>query len=164
LLDFIALPLGQFLHFIYNFIAFKNYGLAIILFTIFVKLAILPLAVKQYRSMAKMQEVQPHLQEIQRKYKNDKEKLNQETLKIYQEYKVNPAGGCLPLLIQMPIIISLYWVIQKPLTYMLGLGHQITELAAQYGIDPTPKAGSNIEIEIITKNPDLINLSFQSCF
>lgn len=128
-LDFIAGPLGKFLYFIYNTIAFRNYGFAIILFTVIVRLALLPLTIKQYRSTAKMQEIQPKIQEIQKRYKNDKEKLNEELMKVYQENNVNPAGGCLPLLIQMPIILALYWVIVQPLKFMLGkTAEQITAL------------------------------------
>lgn len=119
-LDFIAQPLGQFLYLIYNTLGLHNYGLAIIIFTLLIKLILLPLTIKQYRSTAKMQEIQPQIQEIQKRYKNDKEKLNQELMKVYQENKVNPAGGCLPLLIQMPILISLYWVITQPLKFMLN--------------------------------------------
>jgi len=128
-LDFIAYPLGRFLYFIYNTIAFRNYGLALILFTVIVRLALLPLTIKQYKSTAKMQAIQPKIQEIQKRYKNDKEKLNTELMRIYQENDVNPAGGCLPLLIQMPIIIALYWVIVQPLKFMLGkTAEQITTL------------------------------------
>lgn len=128
-LDFIARPLGQFLLFIYNTIAFHNYGLAIIVFTILVKLVLLPLTVKQYKSSAKMQELQPLIQDVQKKYKNDKEKLNQEMMKVYQENNYNPAGGCLPLLVQMPILISLYWVIVQPLKFMLlKTTEQITKI------------------------------------
>lgn len=119
ILDVICNPLGIFLYFIYNTISFHNYGLAIIIFTVIVKLVLLPLTVKQYRSSAKMQELQPLLQDVQKKYKNDKEKLNQETMKIYQENNYNPASGCLPMLVQMPILISLYWVIIQPLKFML---------------------------------------------
>lgn len=120
-LDFIAYPLGQFLYFIYNSLAFHNYGFAIIIFTVIMKLALSPLTVKQYRSSAKMQEIQPLIQDVQKRYKNDKEKLNQELMKIYQEHGVNPAGGCLPLLLQLPILFSLYWVIVQPLKFMLKI-------------------------------------------
>lgn len=118
-LDFLAKPLGQFLYFIYNNIAFHNYGLAIIFFTIIVRMILLPLTIKQYKSTAKMQEIQPLITDIQNRYKNDKEKLNQELMKVYQENNANPAGGCLPLLIQFPIIITLYWVVVQPLKFML---------------------------------------------
>jgi len=119
-LDFIAAPLGHFLKFVYDTVSFHNYGIAIIIFTIIIKLALLPLTIKQYQSQGKMQQIQPMLKEAQTRYKNDKEKLNQETMKIYSENKVNPAGGCLPLLVQMPILITLYWVIIQPLKFMLG--------------------------------------------
>jgi YidC/Oxa1 family membrane protein insertase len=74
-----------------------------------------------------MQELQPQVQELQKRYKNDKDKLNQEMVKLYQENKANPAGGCAPTLIQMPILISLYWVIQQPLKYMLGKTPEIIQ-------------------------------------
>lgn len=124
-LDFIASPLGQFLHFIYNNMAFNIYGLAIIIFTIIIKLVLLPLTIKQIKSTSAMQKIQPQLQEIQKRYKGDKEKLNAETMKLYQENNVNPAGGCLPLLVQMPILISLYYVISQPLKFMLGKTNEV---------------------------------------
>lgn len=132
--DFIAYPLGKFLLFIYN-IAFQNYGLAIIIFTIIVRLALLPLTIKQYKSTSKMQEIQPLINDIQKRYKDDREKMNQELMKLYQEHDYNPAGGCLPLLIQFPIIITLYWVIVQPLKFMLGKSvetiNKIVETAAK---------------------------------
>lgn len=99
-----------------------NYGLAIILFTILVKAILLPMMVKQQRSMAKTQKLAPLLNELQQKYANDKEKLNAETMKLYQKYKVNPMSGCLPLLIQLPILMALYWVVKKPVVYLMGFG------------------------------------------
>lgn len=128
-IDLVARPLGEFLLFIYNTLALHNYGLAILIFTLVIKLVLLPLTVKQYRSSAKMQELQPLIQEVQKRYKNDKEKLNQEMMKVYQENNYNPAGGCLPMLIQMPILISLYWVIIEPLKFLLHKNNdQITFL------------------------------------
>lgn len=137
--DFIAKILGQLLYFIYNTIAFRNYGLSLVFFTVIVKLALLPLTIKQIRSTQKMQEIQPEIQKIQQRYKNDKEKMNQEMMKIYQEKGVNPAGGCLPLFIQFPILISLFYAIRKPLTYMFGwtkeaLGNTIIKIM---DIDPS---------------------------
>ena len=158
-LDFISYPLGQFLHFIYNNLAFLSYGLAIIIFTLFIRIILLPLTVKQYSSMARMQEIQPQIQEIQKRYKNDKEKLNTELMKVYQENKVNPAGGCLPLLIQMPILFSLYYVISSPLKYMLGkTDAMITEL---YSKVPVSEHIANIKdisiINFFSRHPDQID-------
>lgn len=135
MLDFITYPLGEFLKFIYNNLAFASYGLSIIIFTLFIRLVLLPLNVKQYKSMAKMQEFQPQIQEIQRKYKNDKEKLNQELMKFYQDNKVNPAGGCLPLLIQMPILFSLYYVISSPLKYMFAKDANVINTLYSYVVE-----------------------------
>lgn len=128
--DFIAYPLGKFLLFIYNTVAFHNYGLSIIFFTIIIRLALLPLTLKQYKSSAKMQELQPMIADIQKRYKDDKEKLNQEMMKVYQENNYNPASGCLPLLVQMPILITLYYVVIEPLKFMLSKDAEtITKIA-----------------------------------
>lgn len=119
---------GQLLNLLYNIFG-QNYGWALVGFTLLVNLILLPLTLKQQKSTAELQLIQPELVKIQAKYKNDKEKLNTETLKLYQKYNINPMGGCLPLLIQMPIILILYQVIIKPLTYMQGLtAAQLTEL------------------------------------
>ena len=135
MLDFIARPLGQFLYWIYNTVAFENYGLAIIIFTIIVRAALVPLTLKQYKSSAEMQKVQPLLKELQRKYANDKQKLNEEMMKLYQVHKINPAGGCLPLLIQMPILLTLWQVITKPLKFMLNFSQeQLDSLANTAGV------------------------------
>jgi YidC/Oxa1 family membrane protein insertase len=119
--NFIAYPIGTLLRIIYDTLAFKNYGFSIILLTIIIKTLVLPLTIKQYRSTSKISEIQPKLQEIQKKYKDDPQMLNQETMKLYQENNVNPTAGCLPLLIQMPILFSLYYVISQPLKYMFKL-------------------------------------------
>lgn len=119
--DFIAYPIGTFLRLIYNTIAFKNYGLSIILLTVIIKTLLLPLMIKQYHSTSKISEVQPKMQEIQKKYKDNPEKLNEETMKLYKENNINPASGCLPLFIQMPILFSLYYVISQPLKYMFKI-------------------------------------------
>ena len=91
--DAIARVLGRLLYIIYKTIAFQNYGVSLILFTIIVKLALLPLSIKQIKSSQKMQEIQPEIDRIQKRYKNDREKLNQELMKLYQEKGVNPASG-----------------------------------------------------------------------
>lgn len=87
-----------------------NYGLAIILLTVVVRVVILPLTVYQMRSMKRMQEVQPLMKEIQEKYKDNPEKMNQELMALYQREKVNPFSGCLPLLVQLPILYALFAV------------------------------------------------------
>ncbi len=125
--DIINVPLGYLFKGIY-FIVGNNYGWALVLFTIVTKLLLTPLMVKQQKSTMKMQKVQPKLSELQKKYQYDKDKLNQETLKLYKENDISPMGGCLPLLIQFPVLISLYSIIRSPLTYIFQLGPKLTEL------------------------------------
>ncbi len=93
----------------------NDWGLAIILLTVALRVLILPLTWKQTVSMYELQKVQPKLKAIQEKYKNDKEKQNEEMMKFYSENKVNPFGGCLPLLLQMPIFIALFNVLRTEL-------------------------------------------------
>lgn len=99
----------QFLVLIYEFAG--DWGLAIIILTILVRLAIMPLTIKQTKSMYELQRIQPKIKELQKKYADDKEKLQEETLKFYQDNKVNPFGGCLPLILQMPLLFALYAVL-----------------------------------------------------
>mgnify|MGYP001271248524 CR=1 FL=1 len=122
----ITQPMGYIIEWIYNFI--PNYGVAIILFTIVIKAIILPLTLKSQKSMAKQQKLQPLMAELQKKYANDKEKLNKEIMAMYKENGVNPASGCLPLLLQFPIIIGLYQVISKPLSYVLNFNFNNPEV------------------------------------
>ncbi len=104
--DIIAKPLLITMNTIHNVI--PNYGVAIILLTILIKLIFWPLGTKSYKSMNEMKKVQPLMMELREKYKNDKQRMNQEIMGLYKTYKVNPASGCLPLLVQMPIFFALY--------------------------------------------------------
>ena len=85
-----------------------NYGVGIIILTVLVRLLLVPLTFSQNRMTAKMQKINPELQEIKKKYKDDSQKMNEETVKLWKEHGVNPAAGCLPLIIQMPIIIAMF--------------------------------------------------------
>ncbi len=105
----IGLPMLWLMQVFYGFLA--NWGVAIILLTIVVKLLTLPLTHKQYKSMAAMKKLQPELKALQAKYAEDKPRLQQEMMKLYKENKVNPLAGCLPMLLMMPIYVSLYQTI-----------------------------------------------------
>lgn len=115
-LDFLAKPLGMLLKLIFDMVG--NYGYSIIIFTILTKIILLPLNIKQTESTKKMNEINPKMKEIQEKYKNDKEKLNEKLMELYKEHNYNPAAGCLPMLIQMPIIFALFYVIQQPVKFV----------------------------------------------
>ncbi|THB80489.1 MAG: membrane protein insertase YidC [Desulfobacteraceae bacterium] len=103
---FLAKPLLMLMNYIHGVI--PNYGVAIILLTIIIKVLFWPLGTKSYKSMNEMKKVQPLMMEIREKYKDDKQRMNQEMMSLYKTYKVNPAGGCLPMLVQMPIFFALY--------------------------------------------------------
>jgi YidC/Oxa1 family membrane protein insertase len=105
----------------------NNVGLGIILFTVFARLLLLPLTLKSLKSSRRMQELQPKIKELQRKHGKDQKKAQEEMLKLYQEHKVNPVGGCLPMLLQMPIFIGVYWAVlhlmnPEPLNLALQTG------------------------------------------
>jgi YidC/Oxa1 family membrane protein insertase len=104
--------LGWFLARLYDLI--PNYGVAIILLTLAIRVLLLPLGLKQIRSMQAMQAIQPQIKQLQQKYKGDKQKLNEEMMKLYKERGVNPLAGCLPMLLQFPILIALYAVLRFP--------------------------------------------------
>ncbi len=90
-----------------------SYGIAIILLTIFIKIVLLPLTLKQDKSMKEMKKLQPKIEEIKKMYSGDPQIMNQKTMELYKEHKVNPAGGCLPILIQLPILWALFGVLRK---------------------------------------------------
>jgi len=108
---FISIPLFKILTFIHSIIG--NWGFSIIVLTMIVRGVMFPLTKAQYTSMAKMRLLQPKLMELRERYKDDRQKIGTETMKLYKSEKVNPLGGCLPLLIQMPIFIALYWTLME---------------------------------------------------
>ncbi len=101
--EYILLPLFKFLH-----LFIPNWGLVIIVFSLIIKVALHPLTRSQMKSMKKMQMLQPKITELKEKFKDDPQKMNKETMKLYSTYGINPAGGCLPLLLQMPILVALW--------------------------------------------------------
>jgi len=143
----IANLFGYVLNILYNVI--QNYGIAIILFSIIIKLLLLPTSIKQQKTMAKSTEVQKKLKEIQDKYKNDQEKLAKETMNLYKEEKMSPFSGCLSPIIQILIMLAMFYLVSSPLTYMKKLDKEIIEdyktQIAEEGIE----ASSYQEIAII---------------
>ncbi len=111
---------GSLLALLYSLVPNPDYGLgvAIILMTVLVMLALFPLTAKQAKSQIMMQRVQPEIKRIQAKYKGDRQKMNEEVMRFYQENKINPLAGCLPLLVQFPIFISLFHLLRSPFEYV----------------------------------------------
>lgn len=116
MIGFFANIFGYLLDFLYNFLS--NYGLAIILFSIIIKLLMLPLSIKQQKSVKKNAKIQDEMKKIQFKYKNDPEKLNQETIELYKREKMNPFSGCFSAIIQIVLLFSVFYLVRSPLTYM----------------------------------------------
>ena len=108
---FIASPLHSLLSFIQGIVV--NWGLAIIILTFIVRGAMYPLTKAQYTSMAKMRMLQPKLQAMRERLGDDRQRMSQEMMELYKKEKVNPLGGCLPILLQMPIFIALYWALME---------------------------------------------------
>lgn len=112
----IASLFGYVLNFLYNIV--QNYGLAIIIFTVLLKIVLLPLSIKQQKAMKKSSEIQEKLNKLQVKYKSDPQMLNQKTMELYKTENVSPFLGCLTTIIQLVIIISVFNLVSRPLTYM----------------------------------------------
>ncbi len=142
---YILMPFTWLLQFFYN--VFGSYGFALIFFAVIVKLILFPFSLKGKRSMIQMNMIQGKMQQIQRKYANDRERQNLEIQKLYEKEKVNPMSGCLWSFVPLLILLPLYAIIRQPLKYMMGLtGEQITQLLevlntySATAIDPTGNA------------------------
>ena len=117
--EFFANMFGYLLQFMYNLV--NNYGLAIILFTVTIKIILIPLSIKQQKTMKKSAELQEKMKVIQFKYKNDQEKMNQEIMSLYKTEKMSPFSGCLTAIIQMLLLLSIFYLVRSPITFMQKL-------------------------------------------
>lgn len=113
---FLASLFGYLLNFIYDLV--NNYGLAIIIFTIIIKLLMLPISIKQQKTMKKSAKIQEKVRQLQFKYKNNPEQLNKATIELYKSEKMSPFSGCLSAILQIVILLSVFFMVQSPLTYM----------------------------------------------
>ena len=135
-------PLGWIMWALYGVI--RSYGIALLIFTIITKAGMFPLSLKQQRSTAKMMTIQPQLTDIQSRYKNDKQKLNEEMMKLYQREGYNPMAGCLPMLVQFPVLFGLIEVIYRPLYHILRLPREIIDQAEQIFLASPDLSGSRM--------------------
>ena len=116
MIAFFANIFGYILNFVYEIV--KNYGLAIIIFSILIKLLMIPISIKQQKTMKKSVKLQSKMKELQFKYKNNPEKLNQETMELYRQENMSPFSGCLSAIIQIILLFSVFYLVRSPLTYM----------------------------------------------
>ena len=117
--QFFANMFGYLLQWMYNLV--NNYGLAIILFTVTIKILLIPLSIKQQKTMKKSAELQEKMKVIQFKYKNDQEKMNQEIMSLYKTEKMSPFSGCLTAIVQMLLLLSIFYLVRSPITFMQKL-------------------------------------------
>lgn len=163
MISFFANIFGYFLNFLYTYLG--NFGLAIIVFSIIVKLILLPMTIKQQKTMKKTAKIQGKLKEIQSKYKNDPQKLNQETMDLYKRENMSPFSGCLGAIIQIILLFSIFFLVRSPLTYMRKVDSNVIE---QYKTEIAEENATNTaypEISIIKQkgNEDetvYINMNF----
>jgi len=155
IMDWIASIMGWILRSLYD--ATASYGLAIILFTVFIKLVLIPLTLKQQRAMKETQELQPVLEAIQKKYANNQEKMAIELQKVYTEKKINPMSGCLLLLIQLPLIYAMFFAVAQPVKFMYP---EIQSPEVNQAIEAYAEYGTYKELYYIAnERTDLINMN-----
>ena len=146
--QFFANIFGYLLNIINNFVG--NYGLAIILFTVIIKILMLPLSIKQQRMMKKNTKIQEEIKVLQFKYKNDPEKLNREMMDLYKKENMSPLSGCFSTIIQFILLISIFYMVRFPLTYMKRIDKtQLNSYVQQMKDDGMPVSDAYSEIDII---------------
>ena len=150
----IASVLGYIIRFFYDLVG-QNYFITILLFTLFTKVVLFPLAWIQIKSMEKMNKMSVKQKEIQDKYKNDKEKQTQELMNLYKENKVNPLSGCLPLIIQIPIILAMFYIVKQPLTYIVQTPQEEIKTYTQQDVNEKEMQANEL---LIAKEHNLINM------
>lgn len=146
-LGFLGTPLGWIMKFLYSFIS--NYGLVLVLFTIIIRAALFPLNVKQQKSSAKMALFQPKLQKLQKQYGKNKQRYQEEMMKLYEEEGYNPMSSCLPMLIQMLVLFGIIDVVYYPLRHLLGIPRDVISQAIKVLSDAHVKVTSGAELLII---------------
>ena len=162
--QFFANIFGYLLELLYNLTT--NYGLAIILFTIVIKLIFLPFSIKQQRTMKKSAKIQEKMKVIQFKYKNNPEKMNQEMMNLYKNEKMNPFSGCFTAIIQFLLLFSIFYLVRSPLTFMEKIpAEDISKYVGQIQESGKSVSGAYPEIDIIReynflkeKNPEDANI------
>ena len=126
-MNFLGVPFGYVMSFIYNIV--HDYGWALILFILLTRILQFPLGIKQQKSTARMAAFQPKLNQIKKQFAKDKQRMNQETMKLYEEEGINPAGGCLPMLITFVLLFGIIDVIYNPLLHILHVDQTLVSEA-----------------------------------
>ena len=162
MIEAIANLFGAIIRLIYNLVG-ENYGLSIIIFAVLTKIILFPLSLKQSKALEETKKISPLEQEIRKKYKGNNEKMGMELQKLYQEHKINPMAGCLTAIIQIPIILAMFYIVKQPLTYIKQVpNEQIIEYVKEINGDEkevTKNDIKNNEIKI-SNEKNIINMNF----
>jgi len=157
MIAFFAKIFGFVLNFIYEIV--QNYGLAIIIFSVLVKAVMIPISIKQQKTMKKSVKIQAKMKELQVKYKNNPEKLNQETLELYKTENMSPFSGCLSAIVQIILLFAVFYLVRSPLTYMKKVDANVidkyTKIAHEYELSTN---SGYPEIEVIRELDNIRNL------
>lgn len=149
-MSFLANIFGYLLNFLYEL--FSNYGLAIIVFSIIIKLILLPLSAKQQKTMKKSTKMQEKMKEVQEKYKNDPERMNQEVMALYKKENMSPFSGCFSAIVQVVLLFAIFYLVRSPLTYMKKVDPEIIEnYSTQITEENEGTKATYMEIEIIRR-------------
>ena len=161
MIAFFANIFGYVLNFIYNFI--ENYGLSIIIFSIVIKIIMIPISIKQHKTLKKSTKIQVKMKEIQFKYKNDPQKLNEATMQLYKSENMSPFSGCLSAIVQIILLFAVFYLVRSPLTYMkkidVGTIGKYTNIMQQNNLSTNT---SYPEIELIKEIDNIKNLKNNS--
>ena len=157
MIAFFAKIFGFVLNFIYEIV--QNYGWAIIIFSILIKLAMVPISIKQQKTMKKSVKIQAKMKELQLKYKNNPEKLNQETMELYKTENMSPFSGCLSAIVQIILLFAVFYLVRSPLTYMKKVNPDViekyTKISHEYKLSTN---SAYPEIEVVRELDDIKNL------
>ena len=157
MIAFFANIFGYILNFIYNVIG--NYGLAIILFSILIKILMIPISIKQHKTMKKSTKIQAKMKEIQFKYKNNPEKLNEATMELYKNENMSPFSGCLSAIVQLILLFAVFYLVRSPLTYMKKIDTSVIDKYAKVMQENELSTNSAYpQIEIIREIDTIKNL------
>ena len=159
-MDWLCNIFGYLLNYIYTFV--KNYGLALIIFSLITKIIMIPLSIKQHKTLKKSGKIQKELREIQDKYSNDQERLAQETMSLYKRENMSPFSGCLSSILQIVLLLAMFFLVRDPLTYIVKVPHE--RLSEYENMINTKSAYSEIEVIKEAKTNENIDVDLNMDF
>lgn len=159
-MDWLCNIFGYLLNYIYTFV--NNYGLALIIFSLITKIIMMPLSIKQHKTLKKSGKIQKELREIQDKYSNDQERLAQETMSLYKRENMSPFSGCLSSILQIVLLLAMFFLVRDPLTYMLKVPQE--KIAEYEKMINTKSAYSEIEVIKAAKTNENIDIDLNMDF